>query len=102
MLQRVAEIAARNDIILGLEVVNRYETNILNTASQGVEMCKRIGAPNVRVHLDVYHMNIEELDIQQAIIETGDLPRLLPYRGFRIAATWARARSILPACSGRW
>lgn len=73
VLQRVAETAARSDIILGLEVVNRYETNILNTASQGVEMCKRVGAPNVKVHLDVYHMNIEESDIQQAIIETGDL-----------------------------
>jgi D-psicose/D-tagatose/L-ribulose 3-epimerase len=34
-------------------------------------MCKRIGAPNVKVHLDVYHMNIEESDIQQAILETG-------------------------------
>ncbi len=35
-------------------------------------MCKRIGAPNVKVHLDVYHMNIEESDIQQAILDTGD------------------------------
>ncbi len=35
-------------------------------------MCKRIGSPNIRVHLDVYHMNIEELDIGQAILETGD------------------------------
>ena len=72
VLQRVAETAARSDITLGLEVVNRYETNVLNTASQGVEMCRRIGAPNVKVHLDVYHMNIEESDIQQAILETGD------------------------------
>ena len=73
VLQRVAAIAARSGITLGLEVVNRYESNVLNTASQGVEMCRRIGAPNVKVHLDVYHMNIEESDIRQAIIETGDL-----------------------------
>ncbi len=72
VLQRVAENAAKSDIAIGLEVVNRYETNVLNTASQGVAMCKRIGAPNVKVHLDVYHMNIEESDIQQAILETGD------------------------------
>ena len=72
VLQRVAEHAARSGITLGLECVNRYETNVLNTASQGVEMCRRIGAPNVKVHLDVYHMNIEESDIGQAIIETGD------------------------------
>ena len=72
VLRRVAENAARSNITLGLECVNRYETNVLNTASQGVEMCKRIGAPNVKVHLDVYHMNIEESDVQQAILQTGD------------------------------
>ena len=52
-------------------MVNRYESNVLNTASQGVEMCRRIGASNVKVHLDVYHMNIEESDIGQAILDTG-------------------------------
>ena len=72
ILRGVAEIAAKSKIILGLEVVNRYESNVLNTASQAVEMCKRIGAPNVKAHLDVYHMNIEESDIRQAIVETGD------------------------------
>jgi D-psicose/D-tagatose/L-ribulose 3-epimerase len=72
VLGEVAEIAARSDITIGLEVVNRYESNVLNTASQGVELCKRIGAPNVKVHLDVYHMNIEESDIGAAIAETGD------------------------------
>ena len=71
ILAQVAETAARSDITLGLEVVNRYESNVLNTASQGVEMCRRIGAPNVKVHLDVYHMNIEESDISSAIRETG-------------------------------
>ena len=72
VLQRVAEVAAKSKIIVGLEVVNRYESNVLNTASQAVEMCKRIGAPNVKAHLDAYHRNIEESDIQQAILETGD------------------------------
>ena len=72
VLQRVGEVAARNNIVVGLEVVNRYESNVLNTASQAVEMCKRIGSSHVKAHLDVYHMNIEESDIGQAIIETGD------------------------------
>jgi D-psicose/D-tagatose/L-ribulose 3-epimerase len=72
ILASVAKKAAESKITMGLEVVNRYESNVLNTASQAVEMCKRIGAPNVMVHLDVYHMNIEESDIQQAILETGD------------------------------
>ena len=72
VLARVAEKAAASNIVMGLEVVNRYESNVLNTASQAVEMCRRIGAPNVKVHLDVYHMNIEESDIGEAILKTGD------------------------------
>ncbi|OCJ02728.1 epimerase [Rhizobium sp. AC27/96] len=71
ILGQVAEIAAKSRITLGLEVVNRYESNVLNTASQGVELCKRIGADNVKVHLDVYHMNIEESDVPSAIKDTG-------------------------------
>ena len=76
ILGQVAETAAKSGITLVLEVVNRYETNVLNTAAQGVEMCRRIGADNVKVHLDVYHMNIEESDIPSAIIDTG------PYLGY--------------------
>lgn len=71
-LNAVAEIAARSGITLVLEVVNRYETNICNTAAQGVEMVRRVGAPNVKVHLDVYHMNIEESDIAAALADTGE------------------------------
>jgi D-psicose/D-tagatose/L-ribulose 3-epimerase len=72
ILRQVAETAAKSDITLVLEVVNRYESNVLNTAAQAVEMCKRIGARNVKVHLDVYHMNIEESDMPSAIVETGE------------------------------
>jgi D-psicose/D-tagatose/L-ribulose 3-epimerase len=72
ILGQIAETAARSGITLGLEVVNRYESNVLNTASQGVELCRRIGRPNVKVHLDTYHMNIEESDVMSAIRDTGD------------------------------
>lgn len=72
VLGRVAEAADKHGITLGLEVVNRYESNVLNTAAQAVEMCKRIGAANVKVHLDTYHMNIEEADMGRAIRDTGE------------------------------
>ena len=71
VIRRVGEKAAASNIILGMEVVNRYETNMINTASQGVAFCRRVGLPNVKVHLDCYHMNIEEADMGAAIIETG-------------------------------
>jgi len=72
IIRRLGERAAASGITLGLEVVNRYETNVLNTAAQGVAFCRRVGLPNVRVHLDCYHMNIEEADLAAAITETGD------------------------------
>lgn len=72
VMTRVAEKAATSGITLGMEVVNRYETNMINTASQAVEYCRRVGASNLKVHLDVYHMNIEEVDAVAAIHATGD------------------------------
>lgn len=72
VMARVAEKAAASNITLGMEVVNRYETNMINTAAQAVEYCRRVGAPNVKVHLDVYHMNIEEADAVAAIEATGN------------------------------
>jgi D-psicose/D-tagatose/L-ribulose 3-epimerase len=50
-------------MLLGLEPCNRYETHLLNTAAQSLALLDRIGAPNTTVHLDTYHMNIEEKGI---------------------------------------
>lgn len=72
VMARIAEKAAASDITLGMEVVNRYESNVLNTAAQAIEYCRRVGADNVKVHLDVYHMNNEEADAVAAIHATGD------------------------------
>jgi D-psicose/D-tagatose/L-ribulose 3-epimerase len=56
----------------GLEAVNRYENHILNTAEQAVEMVERVGASNVFVHLDTYHMNIEEKGIANGILRARE------------------------------
>ena len=72
VLFRIAEKAKLEDIAIGLEVVNRYETNLLNTGAEGVEMVKRIGSDNVYVHLDTYHMHIEESGLSNAIRACGD------------------------------
>ena len=73
VLRRIGEKAAAHGITIGLEVVNRYESNVLNTAAQAVEFARRVALPNVKVHLDTYHMNIEEADIESALIDTGDM-----------------------------
>lgn len=71
-LKRLAIAAQAKGITLGLEPVNRYESNLLNTGSQALEMIKDIGEPNVVVHLDIYHMNIEEQDLVSPVLEAGD------------------------------
>ncbi|MDD9908143.1 MAG: sugar phosphate isomerase/epimerase [Ahrensia sp.] len=59
-LQRAARVAKDLGLAFGIEPVNRYETHLINTASQGVAMIERVGAENMFLHLDTYHMNIEE------------------------------------------
>jgi D-psicose/D-tagatose/L-ribulose 3-epimerase len=71
VLRRIGDVAARHGITIGLEVVNRYETNVLNTAAQAVDFARRVALPNVKVHLDTYHMNIEEADLESALIDTS-------------------------------
>jgi D-psicose/D-tagatose/L-ribulose 3-epimerase len=67
-LDAAAKIAARHGMAFGIEPVNRYETHLINTAEQGVQMIERIGAPNMFLHLDTYHMNIEERGAGNGII----------------------------------
>jgi D-psicose/D-tagatose/L-ribulose 3-epimerase len=66
-LAELADAAAARDISLTLEVVNRYESNLLNTAAQAVELVKATGAANIGVHLDTFHMNIEEDSMLDAL-----------------------------------
>jgi D-psicose/D-tagatose/L-ribulose 3-epimerase len=71
-LRRVADHAAEAGIRLGLELCNRFETNLLNTAHQALELMDEIDRPNVVVHLDTYHMNIEETDMVRPVLASGD------------------------------
>jgi D-psicose/D-tagatose/L-ribulose 3-epimerase len=75
-LHRVAEEAQKNRMVLTLEVVNRYESNLVNTAADAVRLLKMIGVDNVKIHLDTFHMNIEE-DSMMGALETA-----LPYLGY--------------------
>ena len=59
-MTRAAAIAKDHGLLFGIEPVNRYETHLFITAAQGVAMIERVGAENMFLHLDTYHMNIEE------------------------------------------
>ena len=56
-----------------LEVVNRFETPVLNTAEEAVRFCHEVGNPNVQILLDTFHMNIEEDNQADAIRTAGTL-----------------------------
>lgn len=66
-LRAVAARAAESGITVGLEAVNRYESNLINTGDAACALIDEIGASNVVLHLDSYHMNIEEGDLAAAI-----------------------------------
>jgi D-psicose/D-tagatose/L-ribulose 3-epimerase len=59
--------AAGLEALLVAEPVNRYESNLINTGGQAVEIITATGADNIVVHLDTYHMNIEEGDLAGCI-----------------------------------
>lgn len=71
-LSAAAAYAKSLGLLFGIEPVNRYETHLLNTGWQAVDMIKRIGAENMFVHLDTYHMNIEEKGAAQAILDAQE------------------------------
>ena len=71
MISHAASTAKSLDLRLGLEPCNRYETHLLNTGQQTVEALNRIGADNTFVHLDTYHMNIEEVSMSQGCQDAG-------------------------------
>jgi sugar phosphate isomerase/epimerase len=72
-MQTVADRAAALGIEVYLEAINRYETALFNTAEQTAEVVRQIDRANVKILLDVFHMNIEEVSIAGAIRSTGSL-----------------------------
>jgi len=69
---KTAQVAKAAGIDLVLEIVNRFETNLLNTTAQGLDFIKETGSDHVRLHLDTFHMNIEEANPAAAIRLAGD------------------------------
>ena len=72
VIRDLAEKANKNNVTLSLEVVNRYETNIMNTAQEALNYINDLGISDVKVHLDTYHMNIEENNYSEPIKKIGN------------------------------
>lgn len=77
VLVEAAAYAKTLGLELGIEPVNRYENHILNTGWQAVEMVERVGAENLFIHLDTYHMNIEERGLALGILDAAKYLRYI-------------------------
>ncbi len=66
-LKRAGGYAAKLGVKLAVEPLNRFETDLVNTVDQGLRLIDDVGADNVGLLLDTFHMNIEEKDIPAAI-----------------------------------
>lgn len=71
-LREVASEAEERGITLALEACNRYETYLVNTLEDARALVRRVAAPNLRLHADTYHMNIEEEGFRQPLARTAD------------------------------
>jgi D-psicose/D-tagatose/L-ribulose 3-epimerase len=56
-----------------LEPLNRFETDFINTCDQAINMVESVGSPALKIHLDTFHMNIEEKNQAAAIRKAGKL-----------------------------
>ncbi len=72
LIDRVSKSARDLNMRIGIEPCNRYETHLLNTARQSAELIQRVGADNVFIHLDTYHMNIEEVSMAEGFADAGE------------------------------
>lgn len=71
-LQECSAVARMAGIRLALEPINRYETTLVNSVDQGLTLIQNVGADNLGLLLDTFHMNIEEPDILASIQACGE------------------------------
>ena len=71
-IQQCAAAAGVTGVRFALEPMNRYETDLIHTAADGLELIERVGKENFGLLLDTFHMNIEDPDIGASIRTCGD------------------------------
>jgi D-psicose/D-tagatose/L-ribulose 3-epimerase len=72
-LKELAKYAEKKKVQICIEPLNRFETDFLNTVEQALKLVKDVGSKAVKIHLDTFHMNIEQKNQGDAIRKAGKL-----------------------------
>jgi D-psicose/D-tagatose/L-ribulose 3-epimerase len=72
-LKQLCKYAQKKGVQVCMEPLNRFETDFINTADQALKMVEDVGSPALKIHLDTFHMNIEEKNQAKAIRKVGKL-----------------------------
>ena len=72
-VRQVAEYAVGKPLTLAVEPINRFETFMINTLDKALQFIRDVGQLNLKIHLDLYHSNIDEADPVGAIRRAGSL-----------------------------
>ena len=70
-IQQCADAAAAAGVDLLVEAINRYETDLSNTVDEALDLLREIGSPSLKLLVDTFHMNIEEVDIAASVRRAG-------------------------------
>jgi sugar phosphate isomerase/epimerase len=71
-LHECSAMASSQGVRFALEPLNRYETDLIHTVADGIDLIRQVGADNLGLLLDTFHMNIEEPVIEESIRACGD------------------------------
>ncbi|MEJ2487976.1 MAG: sugar phosphate isomerase/epimerase [Anaerolineales bacterium] len=71
-LKSLSKLAADKGVKLAFEPLNRFETDMVNIVEQGLKLIDGVGEPNIGLHIDTFHMHLEEKDSAAAIRAGGD------------------------------
>ena len=71
-MKEVIKVAEDCDVYFNVEVVNRFEQFMMNTAAEAVNYVDQVGSSHCKILLDSFHMNIEEDSFRDAILTAGD------------------------------
>lgn len=70
-MKEVCKTAEKLGVTLHLEVLNRYESFLVNDVAEGLEFIEQVGSPNMKLLIDTFHANIEEDNVPDALRRAG-------------------------------